>query len=364
LNVTKYFMRCPTLEQLPRPPMDKTGWPWTQESPQLPDSTPNGQHWPRISIVTPSFNQGQFIEETIRSVLLQGYPDLEFIIIDGCSTDNTVEIIKKYETWITFWVSEKDEGQAHALNKGFHKVTGKVIGWQNSDDYYGMDAFRNCALIAEQNPETDIFHGTSHIVDESGRILQTVFTENFSLEERPDSFPLFNFSNQSMFFNRRVFDRGEFINENFMHAMDGEFFVRLIISGYKFKFVPGLEGTCRLHKAAKTFYQEDIGLFEAATICINTLKSKHTPAPIRRTAARGFRAILIALFRRRHTKEFQAGTYQLVKYGGINMLNSKLMARYLLSMLGPCAVRLTLSTLQGLRKSDHSTQAPEDLTAD
>jgi len=343
-------MRCPTLEQLPKPPGGKRGWPWDQESPQLANTTPDGHAWPRISIVTSSYNQGHFIEETIRSVLLQGYPDLEFIIIDGCSRDNTVEIIRKYETWISFWVSEKDRGQAHALNKGFHKATGTLIGWQNSDDYYAMNAFRNCALIAEQDPETDVFHGTSHFVEESGRILQTVFTESFRLEEQPDSFPLFNFSNQSMFFSHRIFERGLFIDESYKHAMDNEFFVRLIISGCKFQFVPGLTGICRLHKAAKTFYQKDIGYLEAAAICLNILKSNQTPVHIRRVAARGLRTILIALFRSCQTKQFRSGAYQLVKYGGTNMLDGKFVARYVLSMLGAYAVRLTLGTLQRIRK--------------
>src|SRR5579885_3553995 len=127
-------MRCPTLAELPPPPAGKTGWPWTIETPALPASRADGSPWPRISIVTPSYNQGQFIEETIRSVLLQGYPDLEYIVIDGGSTDQSVEIIRKYERWLTYWVSEKDRGQAHAINKGFSSVTGELFNWINSDD--------------------------------------------------------------------------------------------------------------------------------------------------------------------------------------------------------------------------------------
>lgn len=129
-------MRSPTLRELPPPPPGKSGWPWTEESPQKPDRMPDGGAWPKISIVTPSFNQGQYIEETIRSVLLQGYPDLEYIVIDGGSTDGSVEVIRKYAHWLVYWANEKDHGQAHAINKGFAHATGEILGYLNSDDIY------------------------------------------------------------------------------------------------------------------------------------------------------------------------------------------------------------------------------------
>src|SRR5690606_33280720 len=96
----------------------------------------SGRALPKITIVTPSYNQGQFIEDTIRSVLLQGYPNFEYIIMDGNSTDDTLEIIKKYEPWITYWESTSDRGQAHAINKGLERATGDIWAYINSDDYY------------------------------------------------------------------------------------------------------------------------------------------------------------------------------------------------------------------------------------
>ena len=117
----------PTLSALPPPPDGKTGWPWTEASPSFPAFMPNGAEWPKISIITPSFNQAIYLEETIRSVLLQGYPNLEFFIIDGGSTDASVEIIRKYEKWLSGWVSEKDSGQSEAINKGFSRCTGEIF---------------------------------------------------------------------------------------------------------------------------------------------------------------------------------------------------------------------------------------------
>jgi len=145
--------QTPTLNTLPPPPPGRTGWPWTEASPLLPETMPDGQPWPRISIVTPSYNQGQFIEETIRSVLLQGYPNLEYIIIDGGSTDESVEIIRKYEPWLAYWVSEKDRGQAHGLNKGFAQTSGAIMAWINSDDLYLPGAFQAVGEIFAAYPD-------------------------------------------------------------------------------------------------------------------------------------------------------------------------------------------------------------------
>lgn len=120
-------------------PGGKTGWPWTEES--SPAIYADNTTWPKLTIVTPSFNQGQFLEQTIRSVLLQNYPNLEYIIIDGGSTDNSKDIIEKYSPWISYRQSEKDNGQSHAINLGFSLASGNYMAWVNSDDYYLKDVF-------------------------------------------------------------------------------------------------------------------------------------------------------------------------------------------------------------------------------
>lgn len=127
------------LHQLPAAPQDKTGWPWTEETD--PAIYVRNADWPRLTIVTPSYNQAQFLEETIRSILLQNYPNLEYIIIDGGSTDNSREIIEKYSPWISYWQSKKDGGQGNAINQGFSIASGAYYSWINSDDYYLKGTF-------------------------------------------------------------------------------------------------------------------------------------------------------------------------------------------------------------------------------
>ncbi len=139
--------------------------------------------FPKISIVTPSFNQGQYIEETILSVLNQNYPNLEYIIIDGGSTDNTVEIIKKYETKISYWISEPDKGQTDAINKGFKKCTGEIFNWLNSDDFYEPNTLNELAKLFTSRPNVQVVCGKEwgfNDTDRTDRILHagSIIKEN------------------------------------------------------------------------------------------------------------------------------------------------------------------------------------------
>ncbi|NVO00781.1 MAG: glycosyltransferase, partial [Geobacteraceae bacterium] len=126
---------------------------------------------PKITIVTPSYNQGRFLEKTILSVLDQGYPNLEYIVIDGGSTDESVEIIKKYADRLTYWVSEPDRGQSHAINKGFERATGEIFGWLNSDDWYHPGALQAVAEAFAANPDVGAVVGAGEMVDEEGKQL-------------------------------------------------------------------------------------------------------------------------------------------------------------------------------------------------
>lgn len=144
------------LLELPLPCTDKTGWPWTVET--KPSIYDGGIEWPRITIVTPSFNQGQFLEETIRSVLLQNYPNLEYIIMDGGSNDDTHLILAKYARWISYSQSEKDNGQGQAINMGFSIASGVYYAWINSDDYYLSGVF-NQVIRKFLRTQTDFVYG-------------------------------------------------------------------------------------------------------------------------------------------------------------------------------------------------------------
>jgi len=164
-------MRCPRLDALPPAPEGRTGWPWTEESAPLPDAMPDGGPWPRVSIVTPVYNQAAFLEEAIRSVLLQGYPDLEYIIVDGGSTDGCVDIIRKYEPWLAHWRSEPDRGQSHAINKGLRRATGRYFNWHNADDVLLPGALSLAARALAEHPQASYAYGYSLVIDEKSAII-------------------------------------------------------------------------------------------------------------------------------------------------------------------------------------------------
>ncbi len=209
---------------LPPAPVDRTGWPWTEESPRLPDTMPDGKAWPRISIVTPSYNQGQFIEETIRSVLLQSYPALEYIIIDGGSTDNTVEIIEKYSGWLTYWISEPDRGQSHAINKGFAHATGDIFGWLNSDDFLLPGALGHVARCFSGG--SDAVSGNCVYVDEASQRLKHSIPAEPTVSGFLQCYSSI-VAQPSTFWSRRIWEQCGPLSEALHYCMDYNFFLKV-----------------------------------------------------------------------------------------------------------------------------------------
>jgi GT2 family glycosyltransferase len=136
-----------------------------------------------VSIITPSYNQAKYLEQTIRSVLDQDYPHIEYIVVDGASTDGSVEIIKKYADKLAYWASEKDKGQADAINKGFARATGEIIAWLNSDDYYLPGTIRAAVKVFEENPDVVLVYGNMLAVDEHGVTFNTLNYKQLTLAD-------------------------------------------------------------------------------------------------------------------------------------------------------------------------------------
>ena len=223
-------MRCPTLTELPPPPPGRTGWPWTEESPQLPDTMPDGSPWPRVSIVTPSYNQARFIEETIRSVLLQGYPDLEYIIVDGGSTDGSVEIIRKYEPWLAYWVSEKDAGQADAINKGWQRSSGEILAWLNSDDTYEPAAIGTAVSLLECYPDVAMIAGDCRVIDASGNVIRRLPAGEYNLINQLFSNAI---PQPGTFVRRPIAEAIGYLDGSMHYVFDADFWMRLSLAGAK-----------------------------------------------------------------------------------------------------------------------------------
>ena len=206
--------------------------------------------WPKISIVTPSFNQGKFLEKTILSVLEQDYPNLEYIIIDGGSTDSSVEIIKKYEQHLSYWVSEPDRGQSHAINKGFAKTTGEILGWLNSDDWYYPGALRAVAEAFANNPKTGAVVGIGDFYYEEFNRIQTVEPFPVTMQSLYGAVDRF-FMQPSCFFTHKVWNECGPLDELLQLAMDLDLWLK-IAKKHDFAIITlNLSGSL-VHETAKT----------------------------------------------------------------------------------------------------------------
>lgn len=208
-----------------------------------------------FSIVTPSFNQGGFVGEALLSVKNQKYGNVEHLVIDGGSTDGTTAILRTCsddEGWNHLhWISEPDAGQADALNKGFIRARGDIVGWLNSDDRYRPGCFERVMEVFQRHPEVDVFYGDYTLIDEAGRVYQVRREIEFShfilLYHRVLYIPT-----TATFFRRRVFEEENWLDVKLHYALDFEFFLRLAARGYRFLHVPAILGEFRFQRASKT----------------------------------------------------------------------------------------------------------------
>lgn len=251
-------MYCPTLTELPPPPPGKVGWPWTEGSSHLPDSMLDSLPWPKVSIVTPSYNQVQFIEETIRSVLLQGYPDLEYIIVDGGSTDGSVGIIRKYEPWLAYWKSKQDCGQSHAINKGWRQATGEILAWLNSDDTYEPGAVHIAAEFLVKHPEVDMVYGYCFLIDEDSKSIAPFWHNHcqFNIDQMIRNHHMC-IPQQTVFIRKSILDQVGWLDKSLHFKMDRDLYIRIGLKGNVTK-IRGHMASFRVHENAKSNFRNTI----------------------------------------------------------------------------------------------------------
>jgi glycosyltransferase involved in cell wall biosynthesis len=219
-------------------------------------------------VVTPSYNQAAFLEQTICSVLDQGYPNLEYIIIDGGSNDGSVDIIKKYSDQLAYWVSEPDSGQVEAINKGFRRATGDVVCWLNSDDVF-LSHVLQAASVAFANSSVDWLVGNTLVIDEDGKKKR-----QFERLYRDDPASWFMIAKQfvlpqpSSLWRRSVFDRVGLLREDMHYAFDYEFWLRMLANGLRPVLVDDEFSGFRSHSQSKScsqpvgFYRENVAVWE------------------------------------------------------------------------------------------------------
>jgi len=219
---------------------------------------------PKVTVVTPSFNQAEFLEQTIVSVLSQDYPALEYIIIDGGSADGSAEIIKRYSEKLAYWVSEKDSGQSEAINKGFSRATGEILCWLNSDDMLLPGALKAIGHTFAKYPDTDIVSGYTIRTDARLRILYNHFVprQRLWLGKRG----VIYFSQQSTFWRRRLMGRSGLLDTSLHACMDMELFTRFLSVKPPIRHLRRFLAVWRVHEECKTRRNPDMWNGEHETL--------------------------------------------------------------------------------------------------
>lgn len=214
-----------------------------------PYAEKQGNYFPKITVITPSFNQVNFLERTILSVLNQNYPNLEYIIIDGGSMDGSVELIRKYEKFLAYWVSEKDDGQSQAINKGLRRATGEWVAWQNSDDIFYPGTFSSLAEAVKNNSQSILFVGNMNLIDEHDKIINNLkYVTPTYKSLLAEGMVL---TNQAAFWRRDLHEKIGYLNENLHYGFDFEWFLRVLLTG-RATHVNQTWGGLRMHLQTKT----------------------------------------------------------------------------------------------------------------
>ena len=215
----------------------------------------NEQRAPVVSIITPSYNQAGYMEETIQSVLGQTYPNIEYILIDGGSTDNSLDVIKKYAGKLAYWESVKDKGQTDAINKGFARASGEIIAWLNSDDTLEPQAVAEAVAFLTNHPEVGLVYGDANYIDEKGRVIGRFPAAQTDLAKLKRGYV--HIPQQASFFRKSLWDQVGPLDDSFFFAMDYDLWTRLAALA-ELQYLPGcVWANFRLHADAKTIAADD-----------------------------------------------------------------------------------------------------------
>lgn len=209
---------------------------------------------PLVSIITPSYNQAHFIEETIQSVLQQDYPNIEYIVIDGGSDDGSLEIIQQYAEQISYWISEPDQGQTDAINKGFARAGGEILAWINSDDTYLPHAVSEAAAHLQNNPQTGMVYGDANLIDESGSVIGKFPARQTDYKRLRRGYV--HIPQQASFFRAGLWKQVGPLDPSFYFAMDYDLWVRLSKVSH-LQYHPGIWANFRLHGSGKSVAEDD-----------------------------------------------------------------------------------------------------------
>lgn len=207
-----------------------------------------------VSIITPSYNQAKYLEKTIKSVLDQDYPEIEYIVIDGGSTDGSVEILRKYETRLAGWISEPDRGQTDAINKGFARASGEVLAWLNSDDILEPGAVREAVAYLQQHPAAGMVYGDCNFIDAADRVIGKFAAAQTDYRRLRQGYV--HIPQQASFFRTDLWRRVGPLDPSFYFAMDYDLWVRLARLA-PLHYTPRLWANFRLHGDAKTIAADD-----------------------------------------------------------------------------------------------------------
>ena len=206
---------------------------------------------PLVSIITPSYNQAAFLEKTIRSVLDQDYPSIEYLVVDGGSEDESVQIIRKYKGQLAWWVSEKDSGQAEAINKGLIRAKGEFVAWLNSDDYLMPGAVTAAVRVLQENPNASFVFGNVRVVDQSGLVLNTLRYDEWGLAEL---MAFYIIGQPAVFMRCSALEKTGFLDTSFHFLLDHHLWLRLASIG-EMKYIPQLWASAHYHERCKNLAQ-------------------------------------------------------------------------------------------------------------